>query len=156
MTALGGRDVAAAAQAAGFVGDEIRRAQVIAYAATRWEDHYQSEVPGVPALTQWGLFATNPNYYDPANPRALFDPITSAKDAYRYWQAAGGTWDWHPVVRVADGALVRGAWHTIEQGRLWGSKASDHTTHLVALGHPGGPLPSRLPDGTYIGGIARG
>lgn len=141
MTQLGGREVYAVVTAAGFQGEEIKRAQCIAFAATRWQDHYVSEVAGVPDLTQWGLFATNPNDADPANPRGLFDPYQSAADAHRLWIDAGGVWDWHPVVKAYDGALVRGAWTALDEHNLWMTKTPQVTSLGVPFGHPNGVLP---------------
>lgn len=154
MTMLGGREVAAAARLAGFRGDEVKRAQAVAYAASRWQSHYEVNVPGSPSLTQWGLFGTNPNDPGVPDPRTLFDPVVSAKDAYSLWYADGGSWDWHPVTRALGGALLRGAWRLLDEYRLWDSREQDVAHVAVPLGHPVGVVPPwPLTKGLRMGGI---
>lgn len=144
MTTLGGAAVAKVARLAGFHGDAIKQAQVVSYAATRWNDAYQWDVPGAPTLDQWGLFATWPNRDYDGNPRDLFKAQCSADDAYRLWSAAGQTWDWHPVVQAQGGSLIRGAYRLIEEHRLWSSSTRAHTAVAVPFGHPEGTRPPRL------------
>lgn len=141
MTTLGGRVVAQLARDAGFSGDEVKRAQAVSFAATRWQDHYTSYVAGVPSLTQAGLFATTPELDGAPSERELLDGAVSAQDAYRLWTAAGGNWDWHPVVRAFDGMFVRSAWLALEAHKLWNSKTGDHQGPVVPFGHPEGTLP---------------
>ena len=155
MSQLGGRSVAIAARTAGFTGDEVRRAEAVAFAATRWQDHYELDVPGSPSLSRWGLFATPPDRYPGANPRDLFKAHLSAVDAYRYWMMAGGRWDWHPVVQDNGGARVIAAWRYLDQHGLWESKARQVPPSGVPLGHPIGAVPAHLNPFTQ-GGVRDG
>ncbi len=141
MTTWGGHDVARFARKAGFTGEDVRRAVVVAYAATGWNDHYQHDVPGSPQLSQWGLFATWPSALAAPDQRSLFDPQASADDAYRYWAHFNRTWDWAPVVGDNGGAAVKAAWATIDRHHLWGVKARQMPGAQVPFGHPRGIVP---------------
>lgn len=141
MTVMGGREVAAAVRLAGFPHTEVKRAQAVAYAASKWQSHFEVHVPGSPSLTQWGLFAVNPNTASPSNPRELFHPVAAARDALVRWTEAGGNWDWHPITTALGGSVLRAAWLTLDEHNLWNSKEQD-TAHLaIPLGHPEGIVP---------------
>lgn len=137
------------ARLAGFQGSAINQAVVVSYAATRWDDAYTWDPPGAPVLDQWGLFATFPATSELPNPRDLYDPQCSAADAYRWYRANDGTWDWHPVVQAHQGALIRGAYDTIERLGLWSRKAKQMGGPAVPLGHPVGTIPA-LPFGSQL------
>jgi hypothetical protein len=125
VTTWGGADVTRFAQAAGFDAVQSKRATAIAFAVSRFNDHYEQRIAGVPSMDQLGLWGLHPEMGPTARGLCLFDPVTSAKVLQHLWSEAGGTFEWMPVFSVRAGDLVRQAWTLLDDHRLWQTRARD-------------------------------
>lgn len=141
MTQWGGVEVSRFALGAGFIGPDNDAAVQLAYAASKWSDHYESPHVSDPTATRYGLWGLTQQETGIDNPRALLDPRTSALYLNRLFNAAGRSFDWHHGIQAEDGALFERAGKYIDTLRLKG-----RTAHAMPpVGHVIGsnvPLPS--------------
>jgi hypothetical protein len=130
----GGVELVKFTREAGFLEPDVRRAITVAFAATRWADHYESSNAGARGSTRYGLWALDPTEAPVDRPRDLFDPRVAARATYELWRVHGKVWDWHPTVSQFSGLAVRQAWRTIDEYSLLTRTAAQMRGVSMAIG----------------------